>query len=317
MLAADRPPLAFKSGATLPVVDWKAMRALQPPTVDKVALEAFWTGLARDWLEALRAALGPRYAIQESGHFLMLAPLEDSRTKVTLDFAERARKGILEILDGVAAGNFSGKVCLLVFEDEDRYYQYISNYYDKDGEYALSGGMFLQQGYGHFVFVQDEMASMEPTIVHELTHCLLQHLPLPAWLNEGTAVNTERRICPPAGRPLYTPEEMQARHVKFWNESTIQEFWSGKSWLRPDEANELSYDLARNFALLACEDFDAFRAFANVADAADAGNAAAVKHLGYPVARLAEAVLGEGPWDPDPDSWKDGVERGQFGERIL
>lgn len=317
MLAEDRPPLVFKSGTTLPVVDWEAMRALQPPTVDKSALETFWTGLARDWLEALRAALEPRYAIRESDHFLMLDLLDDSRARVALDFVERARKGILEILDGVAVGNFSGKVCLLIFEDEDRYYRYVSNYYDKDGEYALSGGMFLQQGYGHFVFVQDEMASMEPTIVHELTHCLLQHLPLPAWLNEGTAVNTERRVCPPVGRPLYTPEEMQERHVKFWNESTIQEFWSGKSWLRPDEANELSYDLARNLTLLACEDFDAFRAFANAADAADAGNAAALKHLGYPVARLAEAVLGEGPWDPDPGSWKDGVERGQFGERIL
>jgi len=157
---------------------------------------------------------------------------------------------------------------------------------------------------------------MEPTIAHELTHCLLQHLPLPAWLNEGTAVNTEQRLCPRAAQPLYTPVEMREKHLKFWNESTIQEFWSGKSWLRPDEANELSYDLARTFALLAGEDFDAFRAFANVADAADAGNAAAIRHLGYPVANLAEAVLGDGPWEPKPDLWKDGIERGQFARAI-
>ena len=48
------------------------MRALEPPTVDKAALDAFWTRLARSWLETLRAALDARYAIRESERFLML-----------------------------------------------------------------------------------------------------------------------------------------------------------------------------------------------------------------------------------------------------
>ena len=153
---------------------------------------------------------------------------------------------------------------------------------------------------------------MEPVIAHELTHCLLQHLPLPAWLNEGIAVNTEQRLCP-RGRPLYTPKETQEKHLEFWNESTIQEFWSGKSWLRPDEGNLLSYDMAKTFVVMAAEAFEAFRGFANAADAADGGNAAAKKHLGYPVENRAQAVLGDGPWEPKPELWKDGVERGQFG----
>jgi hypothetical protein len=100
--------------------------------------------------------------------------------------------------------------------------------------------------------------------------------------------------------------------VAFWNEATIQEFWSGKSWLRPDEGNMLSYDLAKIFVGLAAADFDAFRSFANAADVADSADAAALKHLGYPINNLAEAVLGEGPWKPKPELWKEGVERGQF-----
>src|SRR5881396_2556181 len=48
------------------------------------------------------------------------------------------------------------------------------------------------------------------------------------------------------------------------------------------------------------------------ADVADSADAAALKHLGYPVKNFAEAVLGEGPWEPKPELWKDGVERGQF-----
>lgn len=69
--------------------------------------------------------------------------------------------------------------------------------------------------------------------------------------------------------------------------------------------------MARSFVLLASEDFGAFRAFAGAANAEDGGNAAALKALGYPVKNLAEAVLGEGPWEPKPELWK-GVERGQF-----
>ena len=42
------------------------------------------------------------------------------------------------------------------------------------------------------------------------------------------------------------------------------------------------------------------------------GGLAAEQHLGYPIQNLLEAVLGEGEWTPRPESWKQGVERGQF-----
>ena len=66
------------------------------------------------------------------------------------------------------------------------------------------------------------------------------------------------------------------------------------------------------FMGLVASDFDLFRLFANAADIADSGDAAERKHLSYPVARLAEAVLGKGPWQPKPETWKEGVEREQF-----
>jgi hypothetical protein len=305
------PPLIMRKEATLPLVDWDAMEAHAPKDVKPEVLDEFWTSAAREWLNALRLALGKQYAIRESDRFLLLSPLEASRAKVTLEYVERARKRILRVLDGVAKDSEIGKVCLLILADHDRYYQYVSNYYPPQGEFSISGGMFLQHGYGHFVFVADEMHVMEPTIAHELTHCMVQHLPLPAWVNEGTAVNTEHRLCT-HNPPLYTPDQMHAKHVAFWNETTIQEFWSGKSWLRPDEANMLSYDLAQHFVTMASSDYDRFRAFANAVDTADSGDAAARKYLGYPVAHLAEAVLGEGTWLPEPETWKEGVERGQF-----
>jgi hypothetical protein len=309
MLPIEVPPIVFREGATLPIVDWEAMDRYAPPTVDRSALDAFWTTLARKWLEALGAALGKEYVVGDSERFLLLSPLDPRGAKVVLDVLERARERISMVLEGIARETETGKVCVLVLDSEDRYYDYISNY-DAPGEHSLSGGMFVQGGYGHFVFVASEVSTMEPTIAHELTHCLVQHLPLPAWLNEGIAVNTENQLCPP-GRPLYTPEEMHESHLKYWNETTIQQFWSGKSWSRP-EANMLSYDMAKYFVLLASEDYAAFRGFVNAADLADSCDTAARKHLGFPVANLAEAVLGEGPWAPRPEAWKDGIERGQF-----
>jgi hypothetical protein len=275
-------------------------------------LDEFWTLTARAWLEALRAQLGEHFIIRESGRFQLMSALDERAANGVLEYLEKTRKRIGRVLEGIAVESEMGKVCVLIFEDEDQYYHYVSNYYPEEGEFSTSGGMFLQYGYAHFVFVQDHLSNIEPTIAHELTHCLLQHLRIPAWLNEGIAVNTERRLSPPPGRPLYTPDEMHEKHLAYWNETTIQEFWSGKSWMRSDEGNSLSYDLAVHFVAMASRDFATFREFANAADRADSGDAAAHAHLGYPVAHLAEAVLGEGCWAPVPDKWQEGTERGQF-----
>jgi hypothetical protein len=286
-----------------------------PAAEDPRLLDAYWSAVARAWLKALASKLEGAFTVRESERFLLLSPLDERASAGVLAYAEKTRKRILRVLDGIAAESESGKLCVLIFEDADQYYHYVSNYHRDDGEYSLSSGMFLQYGYGHFVFVQDHLSGIEPIIAHELTHCMVQHLPIPAWLNEGIAVNTEHRLSPPPGRPLYTAQEMHEKHLAFWNERTIQEFWSGKSWRRQDEGNSLSYDLATHFVTMCARDFAAFQAFVNAADLADSADAAAREHLGYPVAHLAEAVLGDGPWAPDPAKWNEGVEHGQFRER--
>jgi hypothetical protein len=310
-LLEPAPVLVLRTDTSLPIVDWDAMDPQAPATDDAEKLDAFWTSAARAWLEQLAQKLGTQFLVRESDHFLLMSALPEPQARVTLEFADKTHRRILRLLDGIARGSEIGKVCILVLDTHDRYYEYVSHYYPEGGEFPISGGMFLQYGYGHFVFVESQMSSMEPTIAHEHTHCLMQHLPLPAWLNEGIAVNTEHRLCPP-GRPLHPPDEMHEKHLAFWNESTIQEFWSGKSWGRPDEGNSLSYDLARIFVEMLARDYDSFRRFTCAADFEDGGRSAAVEHLGFPLENLAEAVLGEGPWQPRPEAWKEGTERGQF-----
>ena len=57
-------------------------------------------------------------------------------------------------------------------------------------------------------------------------HGLLSHLPIPAWLNEDLAVNTEHAIFPYLADlrySLYSPHEIKAKQSVFCNADTIQQ----------------------------------------------------------------------------------------------
>jgi hypothetical protein len=171
--------------------------------------------------------------------------------------------------------------------------------------------MFLQAGCPHFVTVHhDETHTIERIIAHEMTHAGLAHLPIPLWLNEGLAVNTEDKLM---GRmpKLLSPAEMRRKHLAFWGATEIQEFWSGRSFHRPDDGNLLSYDLAQILVEIFAADWPRFCAFASAAHYEDAGAAAAREHLGVDLgeslASLFEQDSAEG-WQPNPQKWTEAVE---------
>lgn len=301
-------------GTQLPIADWGRISEDAPAQMDAEAMHIHRTSAAKEWLEALNQRLGEHYRITESGDFLLLSNLMDRPGEVFLASCQRLLGRIRRNLGALAVEQGMGKHVVMVFADEDDYYAYVSHYYPDDGEYAMSSGMFIKAGYGHFVLPLSILDSMEPVIAHELTHCLLQHLPIPAWLNEGLAVNTEHSLYPQLAAPgaqMYFPHEIAAQHAAYWNAESIQQFWSGKSFLAADDGNRLSYDLAKKITALAAGDERAFRAFVAVAQMSD-GGLAAEQHLGYPIQNLLEAVLGEGDWAPRPEVWMEGVERGQF-----
>lgn len=298
----------------LPIADWEAVGRWLDASVPAERRAEAWLVCERAWLQHLRAALGDGYRLEEGGTAIVLSSLEPNVAQASVAYMEKSLRRILSALQGIAQAPDLGKELLVVFDDEERYYEYVSHYYPESGEFAFSGGMHINWGCGHFATVKQDLRSIEPVIVHEMTHGCLAHLPLPAWLNEGIAVNTERRFA--GERPgLYTPEQLHAQHCAFWDEATIQEFWSGKSFLRPDEGNMLSYDLARVLVDYYAREWDAFRAFACAAERTDGGSAAAQRHLPLGLGAAACAIL-ERPaspaWEPAPARWEGEPEKGGF-----
>ncbi|MES2582604.1 MAG: hypothetical protein V4627_07800 [Pseudomonadota bacterium] len=297
-----------------PFLDWAAAQAWVDGLGDPAVQANAWARCELAWLEHLQASLGPAYQLRQEGGAVLLSTLEPHVARAMLGYMSKTLQRIVRLLDGVALAPEWGKDLLIVFDDEDTYYRYVSHYYPEAGEFAGSSGMYINAGCGHFVTAKADMRLIEPIIAHELTHSCVSRLPIPAWLNEGLAVNTEHRLSPP-GPGLLTPQQMHNKHLGFWGAAEIQEFWSGKSFLRNDDGNMLSYDLARIVVAQLSSDWERFRNFVLAADLADAGAAAAVEHLGVEPGAVVCALLEKEPdpaWMPNPALWHAAPEHGAF-----
>jgi hypothetical protein len=122
------------------------------------------------------------------------------------------------------------------------------------------------------------------------------HLRLPLWLNEGLAMLFQRTVAM-APHPL-VDYELKERHLAFWNQETIQEFWSGISFRKPGDSNELSYSLAEITLTLLLEQPGDWGTFFKQAQWDDAGQTAALDFLGIDLGDVMSTFLGEDDWRP-------------------
>lgn len=293
---------AFAEVNGFPLLDWRRVDTTLEG-LDDAELPVARTACQRLWLEHMRHVLGPHFRLSETDDAFVLSSLEDRPQRSIAAYIANTRRKVTQLLAGLASFPAVGKSILLVLDDEDWYYHYVSVYYPSEGEFAFSGGMFIDDGCPHFVVRRADLTQIEPVIAHELTHSALAHLKLPLWLDEGIAVNTERRI---AGTPpgLHTPAEIDAMHRRFWSEAEIQQFWSGESFQRTDDGNLLSYDLARVMVEQMARDWKSFAAFARNARREDGGAASALQHLGIDLGAAASALTGKAVmagWAPRMD----------------
>lgn len=295
----------------LPHADWSKVRPWVDSFDDRTARSEAWAQCEKAWLAHLARALGPSFAVRSESNTLLLSSLDARAARVVLEYVNRTRSRVLRLLDGIAADEDLGHDIVILLDDDEAYYRYVAHHYPEAGEFALSGGMCIHDGgCVHFVSVKHEQHALEPVIAHETTHAMLAHLPIPLWLNEGLAVNTERRLSPPMAGPRHndvSAQQMHRRHCAFWGAEEIQQFWSGASFSRSDQGNELSYDLARILVDQFAAEWPRFVQFVNAAQRDDGGDAAARACLGLPLGDVVAAVLerqSAADCSPRADTWE-------------
>lgn len=246
---------SFEEGFSRPV--WRLIaKAIRESAVESPEINAAWNEAARQWVNQLRSDLGGDYRVSESQRFLLLAALDDSARARILSFAENTLGHIREQLREAAWNPKYGKHVILIFTDQDDYYQYVS-YFHRDGIHPTSGGCLIHKDYVH-IAMPYEPHGLRQTIAHELTHNCVVHLKLPLWLN-----------------------------MAFWNSQNIQEFWCGTSFQKPGDSNQLSYSLAKVLLNLLAEYRGSWTSFITNADPRDAGQTAAMDFLGADLGNVA------------------------------
>jgi len=258
--------------------DWNEVAKSVEHITDPVQLDQFWTEQCNDWLLDLKEQLGSDYQIINSNNFQVVTSQSDRYNTLLINSLERTLKRILQALPGIASDQGFGPHVALVIENQEQYYDYIAAYHPDEGEFGLSSGIFIDEGYGHFVFPVQEITYAEPIAVHELTHALLAHLPIPLWLNEGLAVSMEEFLADQI--PPMLDHKQMALHASYWNEDRIAAFWKGDSFSYSDDGQDLSYELAYILVKKLTGNMKQFAEFVNIANGEDGGFAAANKVWG-------------------------------------
>jgi len=274
--------------------DWNFIADYVRKNIAPKDLGPAWDFVAKRWLTQLAHDLGGEAKVYQSDNILCVSDRKAATVRTLLTYAESALKTIRSALKEAAWRGFNGKHVLLIFPDEEKYFSYISYYYP-DGTHAMTRGVFIRAGYVHIAIPVDDMLSTKNTLMHELVHNLLFHLPIPLWLNEGLAVFIEKRMNRLA-QPLN--QEMADKHHGYWNHQTIQEFWTGQSFHQLGEGCPLSYSLGRILVTLMTEKGQDFITFITKANRRDAGQSAALEILKCNLGDVAGQFLGPGDWSP-------------------
>lgn len=284
-----------------PRPDSKAIGEWIRQNVSPDRLEDAWQETIREWLHRICERLGNSYVVTESLHFCLLSELDAKKQKELLSFLEQARERILQQLGDISLPKRHGKHVIMRFSDEDEYYRYTS-YFDAEGEYAGSGGRFHGGDFAHIAYPHSDVIGADPgTLIHELTHDLLECFPHPDWLGEALAMAFMGDGAQTGG-PLVT-RELAEEHRAYWNAETIQEFWQGISFGNVD-GQKLAYNLASILLNLIVTELRPppaqFRDFVLHADRKDAGQSAAREYLDIDLSDLVATFLGPGEWAPQP-----------------
>ncbi len=256
-----------------------------------------WNDAVLAWLRLLAEALGHPYDVRERDGIAFLSGLPPDDASDLLVFVRRAMGSIRAALGGLCDASDEWVRVVMLFNDLDRYHDYVCHYDAEEGHWATSGGSLIRTGYLHVVGLAEPRWALRSSLTHELTHLLLVDRGLPLWLEEAFTQLMEERVT--GTSDFKVDREVMARHRGYWARHGLTGFWSGESFSNPDDGQELSYHLSQTLVRpLLADSPRQFLAFASAARWEDCGAAAAKEHLGMALGELAARCLGPGDWEP-------------------
>ena len=119
----------FQEKDGFPRPDWKAIVDAVDESHQHAAPQSLWCDIARTWLQRLALRLPAQYRIHESDNFILLTSEDDHYVNAFQTYLENTLRRILSTLRGIASDDGYGKYVVLIFDDIDSYYAYISYFY--------------------------------------------------------------------------------------------------------------------------------------------------------------------------------------------
>jgi len=290
----------FNEGFSRP--DWKVISKAIEGLASTEGRRLAWDDVILQWAKKLAGELGGNYRISKSGKCVLVSSLDTAPANRLLRSTRSAIDKIQESLRGIAWKNFEGLHLIVLLDEEDDYYQYLSEFYP-EGEHPATTGVHIHRGFPHIACLFHGETSAAQVISHELVHHSIHHLRVPRWLHEGLAMTIERMMN--SQRVQMLSDDLPERHHRFWNEKTIQGFWAGTSFGEPGEPVQLSYSLAEVLLHLLARNREDFLAFVETVDYYDAGQTAALDCLGTCLGEAAGTFLGPGNWRPQRKAIKE------------
>jgi hypothetical protein len=297
------PEVSLSLRGGFPHLDLHGLWPLAEAESDERKRELIFQTAQLQWLEALLPVFGESWTLshQPECWFLLAAPPteNDGKRRLLMDLAAKIIGEMNHDFPSLFKPQGCGFIVVLLFTDHELYYRYVESF--ENGHPLLSGGMFCGGRNPHILINGSYQGSAEATLIHELAHLLLHHRQLPLWLDEALAMAVERRFGSRSLHLVDGADELR-QHLSLWNERSIQDFWSGRSWQEDQDLMSASYFLAhllleRLLSFLG-GDRRRFEAFASTAKWHDGGAAACLEVCGTSLGSLISLILGTGEWEP-------------------
>lgn len=288
------------SGADLPMLDWDAVdsRAERIEGGDH-ARDLWRRAVSAAWLDRLAGELETPHVRWRTANVEGLAPQADGQADLVRRVAETSFARIHEALSDTWDGHPIAPVAVVAVSTQDDYYTLKASSSEYEGEFAASGGCYLDRSFPIVLMPTVSRWAIDSTIAHELTHHALKVLSLPLWVEEGLTQMMEERVT--RYTDFRVDHETIGRHVAHWSEHGLNEFWTGRSFSSPREDDqELSYHLAEMIARRKLADQPRqYLAFLKQCEWEDLGASAARRCLGMSLGQIAAGSLGPGDWEPE------------------